>query len=187
MVTKVFSDYGMVLVLIVLCVLFSVLTLNEQTPTDSEAIAGLLGQIMSEFDRSAVILVVGEANKGSGPFAEKLREELAQAGYGDAQAVVGIPRDLRVVLDEMKARGERPAVIAASGDARKWGVIEGIGARYPEFSGCKVLSPESYIWPDFLKRSNLLAIVDRIVVIAVIAIGMTMVIITAGIDPSVGA
>ncbi|UCG49299.1 MAG: ABC transporter permease [Phycisphaerales bacterium] len=187
MLTKVFSDYGMVLVLIVLCALFSVLTLNEQTPTDSDAIAELLGEITGEFDRSAVILVVGEANKGSGPFAEKLREELVRAGYDDARVVVGIPRDLRVALDEMKAKGERPAVIATSGDARKWGVIEGIGVRYPEFSGCEVLWPESYIWPDFLKRSNLLAIVDRIVVIAVIAIGMTMVIITAGIDLSVGS
>jgi len=50
-----------------------------------------------------------------------------------------------------------------------------------------VLVPEARIWPDFLKASNLLAIVDRIVVIAVIAIGMTMVIITAGIDLSVGS
>jgi ribose transport system permease protein len=47
--------------------------------------------------------------------------------------------------------------------------------------------PRTRIWPDFLKQSNLLAIVDRIVVIAVIAIGMTMVIITGGIDLSVGS
>ena len=39
----------------------------------------------------------------------------------------------------------------------------------------------------FLKGVNLLAIVERIVVIANIAIGMTMVIITAGIDLSVGS
>ena len=43
------------------------------------------------------------------------------------------------------------------------------------------------MWPNFLKKSNLLAIVDRIVVIAVMAIGMTMVIITGGIDLSVGS
>ena len=61
------------------------------------------------------------------------------------------------------------------------------GVEFSGDAGCKVLAPESYVWPDFLKRSNLLAIVDRIVVIAVIAIGMTMVIITAGIDLSVGS
>jgi len=51
----------------------------------------------------------------------------------------------------------------------------------------RIVSPTSYWWPDFLKRSNLAAIADRIVVIAVIAIGMTMVIITGGIDLSVGS
>jgi len=187
MITKMFSDYGMVFVLIMLCILFSALTLNEQTPDDSDAIAGLFEQITTEFDKSSVILTVGEANKGSGPFAEKLCEELEKEGFSNARTVVGIPRDLRLVLDEIKGKGGRVAAIATSGDVPKWAVIERIGENYPEFSGCKVLAPESYMWPDFLKRSNLLAIVDRIVVIAVIAIGMTMVIITAGIDLSVGS
>ena len=187
MTTKLFSDYGMVFILLMLCILFSFLTLNEQTPQDSEAIAGLIEQISDECNKSDIILAVGEVNKASAPFAGKLREELVKAGYGNSQVVVGIPRDLRLALDEIKGKGGRPAAIAASGDVPKWAVIERMGEYYPEFAGCKVLAPESYVWPDFLKRSNLLAIVDRIVVIAVIAIGMTMVIITAGIDLSVGS
>ena len=187
MLTKMFSDYGMVLVLIVLCILFSALTLNEQTPDDSDARAGLFEKIKTGFDKSDVILIVGEANKDSGPFAEKLREELEKEGFSNTRIVVGIPRDLRLALDEIKGKGVRVAAIATSGGVPKWAVIERIGENYPEFSGCKVLAPQSYMWPDFLKRSNLLAIVDRIVVIAVIAIGMTMVIITAGIDLSVGS
>lgn len=47
--------------------------------------------------------------------------------------------------------------------------------------------PKSYRWPDFLKTSNLLNVANQIAVIAIIAIGMTMVIITAGIDLSVGS
>jgi ribose transport system permease protein len=47
--------------------------------------------------------------------------------------------------------------------------------------------PQSYWWPNFLKGSNLLNIANQIVVYAVIAIGMTMVIITGGIDLSVGS
>jgi ribose transport system permease protein len=101
--------------------------------------------------------------------------------------VVGTPRDLKLALDDIKAERSRPAAIATSGDAVKWRVIELMPQSHPEFSGCELLAPESYVWPDFLKRSNLLAIVDRIVVIAVIAVGMTMVIITAGIDLSVGS
>ncbi len=187
MTGKLLRDYGMVLVLIVLCLLFSVLTLKKQTPEDYASAARLIEQINKEFAKSDIILAVGAVNKDSAAFAEKLGEALVKEGFGKARVVVGVPRDLRAVLDDIKKEGGRLAAIATSGDVTKWGPTERIGEDYPAFSGCKVLAPESYMWPDFLKRSNLLAIVDRIVVIAVIAVGMTMVIITAGIDLSVGS
>jgi ribose transport system permease protein len=187
MTTKLFSDYGMILVLILLCLLFSVLTLKEQMRQDSDAVVELIEQINSKFEKSDIILTVGAVNKDSEPFAERLHEELEREGYSNARVVVGIPRDLRLAMDDIKGKGNRLAAITTSGEVPKWGAIERISEEYPEFTGCEVLTPESYVWPDFLKRSNLLAIVDRIVVIAVIAIGMTMVIITAGIDLSVGS
>jgi ribose transport system permease protein len=187
MTRKLLSDYGMILVLIVLCVLFSVLTLKEQMPRDSAAVAQLIEQINNEFKKSDIILAVGAVNKDSAPFVEKLGEQLGKEGFRNTRVVVGVPRDLRLALDDIRAKGGGLAAIATSGEVTKWRVIELIPEKYPEFSGCKVLAPESYMWPDFLKWSNLLAIVDRIVVIAVIAIGMTMVIMTAGIDLSVGS
>lgn len=187
MTRKLLSDYGMFLVLILLCVFFSVLTLKEQMPRESAAVALLIEQINNEFKKSDIILAVGGVNKNSASFAEKLGEELEKEGFSNTKVVVGVPRDLRLALDDIRAKGGEPAAIATSGDVTKWRVIELIPEKYPEFSGCKVLTPKSYMWPVFLKRSNLLAIVDRIVVIALIAIGMTMVIITAGIDLSVGS
>ena len=187
MIRKLLSDYGMVLVLIVLCLLFSVLTLEDQRPQDSAAVARLVEQISNRFDKSDIILAVGAVNTGSALFAEALAEELERDGFSNVEKVVGIPRDLRLKLDDIRAQGGVLAAIATTGDIPKWLVIELIPEKYPEFSGCKVLAPKSYMWSVFLKRSNLLAIVDRIVVIAVIAIGMTMVIITAGIDLSVGS
>jgi ribose transport system permease protein len=184
---KLLSDYGMVLVLILLCVLFSVLTLKEQIPQDTTAVAQLIERINNEFEKSDIILTVGAVNTGSGPFAEALFNELKADGFSNVEKVLGIPKDLRLKLDDIRAQGGVLAAIATTGDVPKWLVIELMPERYPEFSGCKVLAPESYMWPVFLKRSNLLAIVDRIVVIALIAIGMTMVIITAGIDLSVGS
>ncbi len=77
--------------------------------------------------------------------------------------------------------------LGTTDDIANWGIVESIPERFPRLSACQVLTPETRYWPDFLKSSNLLAIVDRIVVIAVIAIGMTMVIITGGIDLSVGS
>ncbi|MHC4745399.1 MAG: ABC transporter permease, partial [Planctomycetota bacterium] len=184
---KLFSDYGMVLVLIVLCLLFSALTFKEQTPLGNNAVIGILEQIKNRFEKSEIILAVGAAKKDSEPFAEKLFERLKEAGYSKARIVVGTPRDLKLVLDDIKAEDSRPAAIVTTGDVGKWRVIELMPQSYPEFSSSELLAPKSYMWPDFLKRSNLLAIVDRIVVIAIIAIGMTMVIITAGIDLSVGS
>ena len=184
---KLFSDYGMLFVLILLCLLFSILTLKEQTPQGSTAIDGILERIKSRFEKSEIILAVGAAKKDSAPFAEKVFEKLKKAGYSKARVVVGTPRDIKLALNDISAEGSRPAAIVSSGDVIKWRVIELMPQSHPEFSSCELLVPESYMWPDFLKRSNLLAIVDRIVVIAIIAIGMTMVIITAGIDLSVGS
>jgi ribose transport system permease protein len=54
-------------------------------------------------------------------------------------------------------------------------------------SRLQVMSPQSSYWPNFLKTSNLLNVANQIAVIAILAIGMTLVIITAGIDLSVGS
>ena len=49
------------------------------------------------------------------------------------------------------------------------------------------MTPPSYRWPTFLLADNMRNVANQITVIAIIAIGMTMVIITAGIDLSVGS
>jgi ribose transport system permease protein len=50
-----------------------------------------------------------------------------------------------------------------------------------------VFAPPSYRWPAFLTKSNLFNVADQISIIAILAIGMTMVIIVGGIDLSVGS
>ena len=184
---KVLSDYGMVFVLVALCVLFSVLTLKDQMPEGSAAATELVRRIKVEFRQTDLIVAVGAANTESAPLAERIGRELKQGGFSDARVVVGTPRDLRQVLDEIAAEDGRLAAVATGGDVVKWRVIGQIPESYPRSAAFKLLTPKPRLWPDFLKRGNLLAIVDRIVVIAVIAIGMTMVIITSGIDLSVGS
>jgi ribose transport system permease protein len=49
------------------------------------------------------------------------------------------------------------------------------------------MQPASYYWPNFLKAANLLNVANQIAVIAILAVGMTFVIITGGIDLSVGS
>jgi len=65
-----------------------------------------------------------------------------------------------------------------------------VTAEWLVFSDLKdvtLLKPSSRTWPVFLTRDNLLNIASQIAVIAILAIGMTLVIIAGGIDLSVGS
>jgi ribose transport system permease protein len=177
----------MILVLFGLCLFFSILTLKEQSPDSDEAAVQITEQINDTYKKDDIIISVGAFNKESEPFAQLLDKKFQEQNFSNLFLVTGIPRDLRILLDELKESNQKPSVIATSGDVVKWRIVELLPQFYPEFSGCEIIAPETYLWPDFLKQSNLVAIVDRIVVIAVIAIGMTMVIITGGIDLSVGS
>ena len=187
MLRKILSEYGMILVLLALCVLFSVLTLKMQMPEGPAAVKELVREVESNYQEADTILAVGAVNTVSATLAENVGKRLEEAGFSDVLVVVGEPRDLRRTLDELDDKSKTLAAIVTAGDVVKWRVIEQIPDRYPKSADFALLTPRPRLWPDFLKRTNLLAIVDRIVVIAVIAIGMTMVIITAGIDLSVGS
>jgi ribose transport system permease protein len=177
----------MLLVLVALSALFSLLTLEERMPDEATAAAELVERIERDFDRTATIVCAGAANRDSARLAERVGQALDERGYTKASVVVGTPRDLRLALDAIAAEGRELAAVATVADVAKWEVIETIPQSYAGAAGFELLVPEPRIGSRFLTAGNLLAIVDRIVVIAVIAIGMTMVIITAGIDLSVGS
>ena len=187
MFRKLLSSYGMILVLIALCILFSVLTLKEQMLTGDAAVKQITGHVYEKFDTSQVIITVGAISTVSGSFADELGKNIKIKGYKNSQVVVGTPRDLRLELDRIKAANQNVAGIIACGEVIKWRIVGSIKESYPDFADCEIITTKTHYWPIFLKGSNLLAIVDRIVVIAVMAIGMTMVIITGGIDLSVGS
>ena len=187
MIKTLIKNYGMVLVLIALCILFSILTIKEQNPDSESAANQIVKNVQQSYAQNDMILTVGSLNKDSETFAVSLKEKLEFNGYKNIVLVNGIPRDLRLALDSLKLAQNNPVLIATSGDVVKWRIIELFPEFYPELADCEIIIPKTYFWPDFLRKSNFVAIVDRIVVIAVIAIGMTMVIITGGIDLSVGS
>jgi ribose transport system permease protein len=100
------------------------------------------------------------------------------------QTVNGEPAAVRDALAALAAGGQAPTVIVPESYAA---VVRGIAAALPALGGTTVLSPPTYRWPTFLLASNLRNVANQIAVIAILAIGMTMVIITAGIDLSVGS
>jgi len=182
---KFLGEYGMVLVLLALCVLFSLLTLKREGSMGSGAAERLAQRMVDRLGTDAPVLVAGAARKTSGDFAGLAARMLEEAGFTRVETVVGTPRDLRKAWEARSDDpDERPRAIVAAGDVTKWTVIPSLRDEAPEL---EVFEPEERLTSTFLERSNLLAVVDRIVVIAVIAIGMTLVILTGGIDLSVGS
>jgi len=184
---RLISDYGMIFMLLLLCVFFSLVTLKRQPPEGPTAAARVVDLIQQEADETGLILVVSSREDASQDTAKRITTKLKAASYSNVIEVSGTPRDVRERLDQLRDENRAPAAISVTGKEMNWRLWEMLPQTYPEFGATQVITPPLSRQSTFLKPSNLLAVVDRIVVIAIIAIGMTMVIITAGIDLSVGS
>ncbi len=180
------AEHGMLLVLGLLCVFFSVVTLDEQTPTGAEAARQVSGALEREQAEGARLIVVAGRGGEEDAFAAVLQEQAEAAGWTVAAVAQGGPREARLALEDLASAGVVD-VIACSSTAGAWGVFEGLGDRLPAFAQTVVLRPQPSRWPNFLKTTNLLNVANQIAVIAIVAIGMTLVILTGGIDLSVGS
>lgn len=183
----VLSEYGMALVLLLLCALFSAVTWDEQHPSGLDAAHQLAGTIERRTDEGAQVLIVVRTSRADAEFAETLAADLRGRELKVVDVVAGDPRAARAAIEKLTDEGQSIDVIAANHATASWSVLDQIGEKFPELGDTIVLKPASYHWPNFLKAENLLNIANQIAVIAIIAVGMTLVIITAGIDLSVGS
>ena len=159
----------MVFVLLALCAWFSWVTMAEQHPTGAAA-----GELVArEIRGEGHVLVVARDIPEDAQFVEAIERALGREQV--VRSVKGQPADARRALEQY--RGEIK-VIACNQVTANWSIFDG---------SIPVVKPQSHRWPNFLKRENLLNIANQIAVIAIVAIGMTMVIITRGIDLSVGS
>jgi len=169
---------GMLLALLLLCAFFSVVTWTEQHPQDAAAARQLAAQIAP----GAKVLIVVRPQAEDSAFAEALNAALGSR----AEIVQGEPKDARAALERAAASGGLD-VIACNQATAAWLVFSDLGADFPALKNTQVLKPQPQSWPIFLKADNLLNIANQIAVIAILAIGLTIVIITGGIDLSVGS
>lgn len=181
------SDYGMVFVLLLLCGFFSVATISEQFPVGEEAAVQVAGQVRAlGMAKGATVLVAAGDQPSDAPFATWLEKEL-----GGEFRVVGIakgePRSARELLAGLAASRRALDVVACTQSAAGWLVFSDMASDFPGLGTPRLIVPRSHRWPNFLKPANLLNIANQIAVIAILAIGMTVVIITGGIDLSVGS
>ena len=176
-------DYGMIFVLAALCVLFSALTLRHQHPSGAEAGIQVAARIASEATAGDGVLIVVRSTDDDRAFADAAEERLERSDVDYLGAVIGDARDARQAIELLLAEGKGVDYIAANEVTSRWTVYD----RFPEVGADKCVTPHPFTWPDFLKFTNLQGVANKTAIYAIIAIGMTMVIITAGIDLSVGS
>jgi ribose transport system permease protein len=186
------ADYGMVFVLLFLCVLISVLTISDIHPEDPRSGRRLAGLMVKKYGKDVNVLVVARDIDADRKFAKAIQEELTRLGANVVGTELGDPYSVRQRLEKIGAESVQVDLVATHNFSSKWKIFSGetlkkLGTNHPVLEKLKVVRPPSYRWPTFLTRQNLISILNQNAPIAIMAIGMTLVIITAGIDLSVGS
>lgn len=180
------SDYGMLAVLLLLCLACSLATIARQQPTDTWTADRLAAKIAAQ-EPGVSALVVGLNNPEERAFVAALRSGLENRGISVVAALNGSPAETRKAIETALRGGKRIDVVAASLGASRQSVLERRLYPSPLAAKMHVVAPQPYTWPTFLMAGNLRNITDQVSVIAIIAVGMTMVILSGGIDLSVGS
>lgn len=181
------THYGMLLVLVLLCSFFSVVTYTEQSPSGETGASQVATEITQRFGRAPAVVIATSNQTEDLTFAAKIKQDLVHSGATIAAVVQGEPKDAREALQKLESSGKKINAIACTQNTGAWLVFSDLQADFPALGTPLVITPRSSRWPNFLKSENLLNIANQIAVIAIVAIGMTLVIITGGIDLSVGS
>lgn len=179
----VLKNYGTILVLLALVVLFSRATIATQYPEGSEAVRQVADLIVETAGAQARVFVAFPASDADKLMAQSLASTLQDRGVEVVGVIAGHPPEVRSAVQTLLDQGQKIDAVGCSGISAGWPFWE----RMPEIGSQRCYSPRPYDWPNFLKFSNILVILDQAAISAIVAIGMTMVIITGGIDLSVGS
>lgn len=200
------SKYSTLLVLGVLCLGFSLASIVEQPPSPTEA-ADLVASHLSPADLQRTLIAATDSPDDAA-FSDALKRRLASpkspSNSDSPQVVRGTPQDVRKAMtallaarsptdtttasNDLQSNGLAPnrLVVVQSPDTQSWKLFENLHEKFPD-ADIVLMRAVPTLWPNFLKSNNLINIVDQIVVIAILAVGMTLVILTGGIDLSVGS
>ncbi len=175
------ADYGMLSVLFLLAVACSLGTIRKQDPKGKDAARIVAREISESGNRSASVVILSEDSQ----FVEALDRRLGDSGFNVLASSTGEPPQLRRILEGLASADEALSIIATTRGTRL--LVDDVKTESPRLSDARIVVADQYWWPTFLTRSNLLNVANRNVVIGILAVGMTMVIITGGIDLSVGS
>jgi len=174
---------GMILVLLMLAVFLGFATLADQNPNDADAGTALAKTL----DGSKNILIVVRPSEEDAIFAQAIESQTTMQKGRVVEIIKGTPSEARACLERLQKEGVKLDFIVCNHFTAVWSIFENMDTKFPGLGDVKIVEPASYRWPNFFKRDNLVNIVNQIAVIAILAVGMTFVILTGGIDLSVGA
>ena len=182
-----FSSYGMLGVLLLLCVYFTFATYRDEAATGRPGATALAAALAHAPGPGARVVIVAQDGDDEREFASTLHDELQARGFPTPDVAQGDPPTVRAKLEALARTGPPLGLIAASPACHDWPLFESLKSSNPVFAHLEVRSPEAGRRSAFLSSSNLSNVADQTAVIAVMAIGMTLVIVTGGIDLSVGS
>jgi ribose transport system permease protein len=185
-ISRLLSNYGMLLVLIALAIYYSAVTMTDQQTQGAEA-GRLLAKRIPAALPGATVVVISKPTADDDAFASALVTGLTNRNLMVAAVVRGDPHDTRQAFDKLAEAGKPIQMVATTADCAGWTILQDFKTRYPKLGDPQILVPETSRWPTFLTQQNLLNVANQITVVAILAVGMTVVIITGGIDLSVGS
>lgn len=178
-ISSLLSDYGMILVLLILCAVFALTTFSEQPAEGSGAGQNMAFKVKNQQE---VILVVTESNSDT-QLRESFEENLKGSGIKLNIVAAKSPIEAKQALIELQDKVPANTLLICSRQTGNWTFYKSI--KHYELS--EQLIPQIETKSSFLSSGNLKSLPGKTAKTAIIAIGMTMVIITAGIDLSVGS
>jgi ribose transport system permease protein len=182
-ISRALAPYGMLGVLLLLVVLFSALTVREQHPTGEAGARAVARRIAQE--PPCTIFIVARSGEEDEVFARSLRDRMKERATPVVGIVTGDPASVKQSIQRLAAQPQTSLRIATTESYAP--IVRSIIEQMPPLAQVPVITPPSYRWPTFLLKENLRNVANQIAVIAMVAVGMTMVIITGGIDLSVGS
>ena len=117
---RLLSDYGMVLVLIALCIFFSAVTYTEQHPEGESGGGKLARQIERNHNAGASVLIAARGHEADTEFSATLKQELEDAGFLVVDVINGEPPDARRVLRSLADSNTRLDLIAGNQVTASW-------------------------------------------------------------------
>ena len=185
------SNYGMLFVLLLLCAYFSAMTVSEQHPVSPAAGRKIANFLAEEYPQASILIVIPSGSE-SQAYGEAVQQRLAEQGVVTIGMVAAMPADATAELHRLGEAGTEIDFVVAQYASAQWYVLtptgrEQLAEDFPSLAHMEVIKPQSYRFPTFLMPSHLLTVANQTALVAIVAIGMTMVIIAAGIDLSVGS